>query len=332
MPLSCVLVLNYSMTNPQAILKEFLLYEENAQGKAPASLKAMKNDLQHLLDWLQEQSFDLLVLEGSDLQRFLDAMSLRYEPASVARLASSLRAFFGWLAIFYGGRDPTALLFGTRQPRHLPVWASEEQVEKLLACIGDEITDCLDRTIVMVLYLCGLRVSELCTLRLSDVHFSQMQLRICGKGGKERMVPLVDACKEQMERYLHEIRKPELVLSPLFFLSKRQKPLSRQYVWRLLKRYGLEAGLSVHFSPHSLRHSYATKLLESGTDLRLVQELLGHSDISTTQIYTHLDGTRLKASVDEAFESFSLELPVKSASKTQKKPEDDDSEKAVKSV
>lgn len=307
------------------LIRRYLLDLENGQGKARATIESQRADLHLLSDWLAENHLDVFHVSAQHLQTFLDSLSIRYAPASIARLASTVRSFYGWLGVVYDLPDPCTLLHAPKKSQALPVWASMEQIEAVLAGFDQSSKGILDKTIVMVLYLCGLRVSELCSLKTRDVHLAQNQILIQGKGGKERLIPLVDACREQMTLYWNMAREPRTAASACFFVSPRGLPLNRKYVWRLVKKCALEERLSPAFSPHSLRHSYATRLMETGADLRMVQELLGHSDISTTQIYTHLDASRLSQSVEQAFAGQS---PLEdSLSKTKSAPKQNDRQK-----
>ncbi|MCF0259376.1 MAG: tyrosine-type recombinase/integrase, partial [Erysipelotrichaceae bacterium] len=163
--------------------------------------------------------------------------------------------------------------------------------------------DLLNRCILMVLYSCGLRVSELCSLERNRVYFSQGQLQIIGKGSKERIVPVNELCLQEMEQYLRFVRPPSK--DPHFFLTVQGRPLNRQYVHRLIKAKAAELNLSPDLSAHAFRHAFATSLLEGQADLRAVQEMLGHADIRTTQIYTHVQKERLKKAYDKALPDLS---------------------------
>lgn len=290
------------------LIRTYLIWIENGQGKAKATIDSQKEDLRLLERYLKEESVRLEDVDQIFLQGFLDSLSLRYQATSVSRLTSTLRSFFGYLNVFYGLKDPSTLLQAPKREKKLPVWAASEEIDEILKRFDSSPKGILDKTIIMVLYCCGLRVSELCTLKQNDVRLNQKQIRVYGKGGKERMIPLVDACVLQMETYSQTIRKPTGNAGLYFFVSPKGKQLNRQYVYRLVKACALQENLSPQFSPHSLRHSYATRLIEKDTDLRLVQELLGHSDIATTQIYTHIDSSRLIDTIDLALPSPNLDL------------------------
>lgn len=299
-----------------SVIRSFSSWAENSQGKARSSVDSQRQDLILLKEYLKEQKTQIEEVDGLFLQGFLDELSLRYAPSSIARLTSTLRSFFGYLNLMYDLPDPSTLLKAPHISRHLPVWASDAEMEAVLADFDQSDKGILDKTIVTVLYCCGLRVSELCTLRTNDVRLDQKQIRVLGKGDKERIVPLVDECIQQMALYWNVVRQPKVSAASYFFVSLKGLPLNRQYVYRLTKNSALNHQLSPSFSPHSLRHSFATRLIENDTDLRMVQELLGHADISTTQIYTHVDTSRLVASVDQALKDPKLAFdkrPAKSA-------------------
>ncbi len=283
------------------LIRSYLVWAENSQGKAKATIDAQHQDLLLLKDYLREQNTTIEDVDGVFLQGFLDELSLRYASSSVARLTSTLHSFFGYLAITYDFKDPSTLLKAPKLSRHLPVWASQPEMEAMINDFDSSDKGILDQTILMVLYTCGLRVSELCNLRSNDVRLDQKQIRVQGKGNKERILPLVDECVQQMAKYWNVVRQPKAAGAMYFFVSLKGLQLNRQYVYRLTKAAALNHQLSPAFSPHSVRHSFATRLIEHDTDLRLVQELLGHAAISTTQIYTHVDTRRLVSSVDQAF-------------------------------
>jgi integrase/recombinase XerD len=219
-------------------------------------------------------------------------------PRSVARWLVAVRAFFTWLlAEGVVTEDPTAHLDPPKTWRPLPRVLRAEEVEGLLAAPERERPRGLrDAAMLEVLYATGLRVSELCGLRLRDLHLDGGYLRCTGKGDKERVVPLGEEACAALRRYLGDAR-PALLSgrrSEVVFLSGRGAALSRQWFWKTIKNYGRRAGITTALSPHVVRHSFATHLLEHGADLRSIQVLLGHADISTTQIYTHVNRERLR--------------------------------------
>lgn len=269
-----------------------LLFEE---GLAAASVASYRNDL-HLATRLLDKpvrSFD-----ADDVQNVLARMmDLQRKPASLARMRSSLRRYFAWLAENgYRHDDPTARLEPARLRKPLPRSIGETDVEKLLAAPDPATpTGSRDAAMLELLYACGLRVSELVGLRLGNLNLQDGILRVRGKGQKERIVPIGEDAVAAVERYIHSAR-PQLRKNPLddtLFLNERGKAITRQAFWKLVRDYAIACGITARVSPHTLRHAFATHLVNHGADLRVVQMLLGHSSLSTTQIYTHIAEARL---------------------------------------
>jgi integrase/recombinase XerD len=222
---------------------------------------------------------------------------------SIARHITTLRSFYGHL-IEKGAvdADPTAHLAAPRQWQSLPKYLNKKQIDDLLAtCDGSKPQGLRDRAMLEFLYATGLRVSELCTVRVSGLEMNMGVVRVVGKGNKHRLVPVGKSALRAVEQYLGDGR-PRLLkgrLSPYLFVTNRGGAMSRQAFWQLLGAYGKKAGIFHGLTPHVLRHTFATHLLEGGADLRSLQSMLGHSDISTTQIYTHVVRSRLRKTVDE---------------------------------
>jgi integrase/recombinase XerD len=270
-------------------------------GLSKNTLNAYRTDLRKTAEWLAEQNRgELVTATRSDL---LDLMAARSEaqhsPRSTARLLSSLRRFFSYCqrqALVM--EDPTRLLSTPKLGRPLPDSLTEGEVERLLAApdtgTGMGIRD---RAMLELLYATGLRVSELVGLQNSQLNLRQGILRVTGKGEKERLVPLGEESIDWLEKYQRQVR-PELAgeaTPEALFLTSRRQGMTRQAFWYLIKRYASKVGIRSKLSPHTLRHAFATHLLNHGADLRAVQMLLGHSNISTTTIYTHVANARLKA-------------------------------------
>lgn len=270
------------------------------KGLARPTLDSYRRDLEGYARWRAGRGGGLAGADRGALFEFL-AWRMRegYSPRSNARLLSALRAFFGW-RVRRGERedDPTALLDPPRLPRSLPKVLAESQVEALLSAPDDsEPLGLRDRAMLELMYACGLRVSELANLPATALNLRQGVLRVSGKGGRERLVPLGEEARHWLERYLATAR-PRLAgsraLAPLFIGSNGEAP-TRQHLWGLVKRYAAAAGIDpARISPHGLRHSFATHLLNHGADLRALQMLLGHSSLSTTQIYTLVAREQLK--------------------------------------
>lgn len=269
-------------------------------GLARNTLESYRRDLLQFAQWLETQGVaDLFAVEQSVVQGYL-AYKFRSKAraSSAARLLSALKRFYRY-AVRQGTvqTDPTLRVDAPKLSRQLPKTLTEADVEALLAAPPtDEALGLRDRTMLEVLYASGLRVTELVTLRVPQVSRDMGVVRVMGKGAKERLVPMGEEALAWLERYLINAR-PQLLgqrTSDGLFVTARGEMMTRQAFWYLLKRYAIVAGLNKPLSPHTLRHAFATHLLNHGADLRVVQLLLGHEDISTTQIYTHVAQERLK--------------------------------------
>ena len=270
------------------------------EGLSNNTLDAYRRDLEGLSRWLAARGAVLMSATRADLLEYLSVcVGKGARPRTTARLLSSLRRFYGYLVREERIQaDPTALIDSPRIGRPLPKSLTEEQVEKLLQ--APDVATPLglrDRAMLETLYATGLRVSELVGLTLSQVSLTQGVVRVIGKGDKERLVPLGEEAVSWINRYLAEGR-PVLIKrrsTDAVFATARGGPMTRQAFWHNLKNHARTAGIEPKkLSPHTLRHAFATHLLNHGADLRVVQMLLGHSDLSTTQIYTHVAQARLK--------------------------------------
>lgn len=270
------------------------------KGLSDHTLSAYRSDLRQLQQWLSSQKGNLLEADRGQLQGYLSHLNRekKRHARTVARILSTLRRFYLYL-LQLGLRtdDPTARIESPKIGRPLPKTLSEQEVESILSAPHPSTALGLrDRAMIELMYGGGLRVSELINLRLDSVNLRQGVARIIGKGNKERLVPLGGESLNWLEHYLQDGR-PELMqgrISDTLFVTARGIGMTRQAFWIRLKKYGVEAGVTSPFSPHTLRHAFATHLLNHGADLRSVQVLLGHSDLSTTQIYTHVAKERLK--------------------------------------
>jgi integrase/recombinase XerD len=269
-------------------------------GLSEHTLAAYRNDLAGLAAWLQQQGVNgLPQARREDLLAYLaERVVSGARPRTTARLLSSLRRYYRYLV--REGRlqaDPSVRIDTPRIGRPLPESLSEREVEDLLTAPDPQDSLGLrDRAMLELLYACGLRVSELVGLTSEQVNLSQGVIRLTGKGNKERLVPLGEEAVDWIQRYRDTCR-PRLagaVLARQLFITARGKGMTRQAFWYRIRHYAIKAGINKHLSPHTLRHAFATHLLNHGADLRVVQMLLGHSDLSTTQIYTHVARERLK--------------------------------------
>jgi integrase/recombinase XerD len=269
------------------------------RGLSPNTLAAYRADLTALSRWLAERKLPIMQTSRKDLQDFIEwRVQTGARPRSTARQISSFRRFFRYLVREADiQEDPTAQIAMPKIGRSLPKSLTEEEVEALLA--APAVRDPLgsrDRTMLEVLYATGLRVSELVNLRYGQINLNQGVIRIVGKGNRERLIPLGDEAVRWLTEFVNGARD-EILLdrqTEYLFPTRRGDRMTRQAFWHIIKRYARKAGISKGLSPHTLRHAFATHLLNHGADLRVVQILLGHSDLSTTQIYTHVASERMK--------------------------------------
>ncbi|HWQ70763.1 MAG TPA: site-specific tyrosine recombinase XerD [Desulfitobacteriaceae bacterium] len=279
-------------------LNRYLTYLQVERGLAKNTCQAYERDLRFLGVFLAERQKDYLNCEANDLFLFIFFLKEQGKSArSIARYAASLKGLFAFLASEgYRKDNPTGYLTHPRLGQTLPKVLSEQTMDKLLD-VPEEQTDLKirNRAMIEVLYSSGLRVSELISLRLKDVSLEAGYILCRGKGSKERLVPLGEPAIQAVRSYLYgpRHRLAGKKSSDVLFLNSRGRQMTRQGFWQILKQWAYEHGLDQNISPHMLRHSFATHLLDNGADLRSVQELLGHSDISTTQIYTHLTRKRI---------------------------------------
>lgn len=268
-------------------------------GLSKNTLVSYRLDLAAFAEWAERSEKKMLdQVQQADIQQYLAVRFPQSKPRSISRLIATLRRYYR-----YAMRenrillDPTLQIDSPKLPRSLPKSLNEDEVESLLN--APDINQSLglrDRAMLELLYACGLRVSELVGLKVTEVSLQEGVIRVTGKGSKTRLVPMGQEAVEWIARYLKEGR-PEILqkrLSGSLFVTQRGEAMTRQAFWYLIKRYALLAGIHKPMSPHVLRHAFATHLLNHGADLRVVQMLLGHADISTTQIYTHVARERLK--------------------------------------
>lgn len=267
------------------------------RGLAQNTLLAYRRDLEHFAGWLAGRGLQLPEVAPSDVQTYL-AGHIEAPARTLARRISTLKRYFQFEV--RDGRadaDPTSRVRTPKLGRPLPDSLSETEVELLLGApdVNDAL-GCRDKAMLEVLYATGLRVSELVNLSHDVISLSQGVVRVLGKGGKERLVPLGEEALDWLQHYLRNARTAIGAgqTSHVVFVTRRGTAMTRQAFWQLVKKYAGVAGIRKHLSPHTLRHSFATHLLNHGADLRVIQMLLGHSDLSTTQIYTHVASARLQ--------------------------------------
>ncbi len=282
-------------------MRSYLHFCRAEKGLSKNSLQAYRQDLLQFSSFLADKSLPWVTLDT--LRSYLDHLrAAGLKSRSIARQVTTLRGFFGFLLEERAlESNPAELLFAPKIGSSLPKYLDLPSVEKLLDAPGaNPRTGLRDRAMLHLLYGAGLRVSELIALRVSDLEDSAGTVRVIGKGDKQRLVPVGREALHALDQYLR-LQRPQLLKgrsSPYLFVTGRGSPMTRQGFWKLLRVHGKEAGIFRRLSPHVLRHTFATHLIEGGADLRSVQAMLGHADIGTTEIYTHVMRSRLKQVVE----------------------------------
>ena len=283
-----------------ALLKQFLVHLASERGLATNTLLGYRRDLESLEDFLAQRKLTFTTASADDYVGYLHGQRrVKKSTKTVARRIAAIRVFLRFLS--GEGHDVDKILQQIERPkpeRSLPKVLGRAQVDALIAAPDPKSPlFARDVAILELLYACGLRATELCDLKVKDVNFQVGCVRVMGKGRKERIVPLGRAAAEAITRYLNDSRGKlaRVAGDERLFLSRSGKPMERIALWMLVEKYGRKSGILKDVSPHTLRHCFASHLLGGGADLRVVQELLGHSDIQTTQIYTHVDQTRLRS-------------------------------------
>ena len=292
--------------NLKEALQDYKINLTVVENKSSKTIESYIHDLQQYIDYMNANGInEVEQITIVKIDSFFNEYSLSHSSKSANRVLSSIRSFHRFTTLNHPQiKNPTLYLHGFSTNRHLPVYCSVEDISLLLNSFDNSDIQVYQKTLLETLYSCGLRVSELCDLKRNDVHLDQKILRITGKGDKQRIVPIADACVEQMKIYLTYVR-PEWEKKRVanFFINQYGRVCTRQYVHNLIKEKIAQCHLNPDISAHSFRHSFATHLLDGKADLRVVQELLGHSDIQTTQIYTHIQNKRLTNAYDSFFPS-----------------------------
>ena len=286
------------------MLKRYMRYLKLERNHSDNTIEAYRHDLLMLLDFLKEHDLQPTDVKLEDLQQFAVTLHEKGVVAkSQARILCGVRAFYRFLLLDgYIDADPSELLESPKLPFHIPEYLTLEEVDQLEASFDMSKPESQrNRAIIEVLFSCGLRVSELVNLKLSDLYLEEKFVRVIGKGNKERLVPISDKAIHELELWFSDrchldIKKGE---EDYVFLNRRGSHLTRVMILIMIKRQAEEAGIKKVISPHTLRHSFATALLKGGADLRVIQALLGHEDIGTTEIYTHIDSTMLREEILE---------------------------------
>jgi len=284
------------------LTKHYLRYLKLERGYSPNTVEAYKHDLDWLLSYLAQEGVDPLSVKLEDLEHFAAMLADHGISAkSQARILSGVRSFYRYLVLDgYLDVDPTELLESPHLPQHLPEYLSTEEVDALENSIDLTSNEGhRNRAIIEVFFSCGLRVSELTNLKLSDLFLPQGFIRVNGKGGKQRLVPISERAIHELELWFDDRRQMDIKPGEedYVFLNRRGHHLTRTMILIMVKRQAEAAGIKKTISPHTLRHSFATALLKGGADLRIIQELLGHADLGTTEIYTHMDDESLRQEI-----------------------------------
>lgn len=295
---------NTGIINP-AILRRYIQYLRLERSYTANTLDAYLKDLQKLLNYYADEGIDFRNVTLEQLDRFTKALQdLGIGPRSVARILSGVRSFYRFLTIEKEvDTDPTELLESPKIGKHLPEVLSLPEIDAIEAAIDQSKPEGVrDLAIIEVLFSCGLRISELCNLKLSELYLEEGYIRVHGKGRKERLVPIGDTAIQRLRDWF--VIRQEFSVKPgeedyVFVSLRRGKHLSRISLFVYIKDYAAKAGICKTISPHTFRHSFATQLLEGGANLRAIQAMLGHEDISTTEIYMHIDKSHLRQEILE---------------------------------
>ncbi len=276
-------------------LEDFLFYMKFEKNMSPNTLSAYEKDLQDFVSFLEENKINIKNFKREDWQRYLVSLYKKYKVKSIARKISAIRSFLRFLLREnYIDKNYTGFMIIPKIPLHLPEVLDKREVENFLKIPNpSSILGIRNQAIMETFYATGMRVSELVNLNLQSIDLREKIVRCFGKGEKERIIPLGDYAAESLSRYLDIRERFNPKDKKALFLNKKGYRITRQGVWLIIKTYGKLLGLSKRVTPHTFRHSFATHLLLNGADIRIVQELLGHSDISTTQIYTHIISSKL---------------------------------------
>lgn len=292
------------MGTEKDIVRGYVRYLKLQRNMSGNTLDAYQRDLRKLLDYLEREEKDVREVTLSDLEQFSAGLhDIGIHPRSQCRILSGVRSFFRFLQLDgYRDDDPTELLESPQIGEHLPEVLSTAEVDQLEASIDlSKWEGHRNRAIIEVLFSCGLRVSELVNLKLSDLYIDEEYVRVMGKGSKERLVPISKRAINELSFWFDD--RCHMQIKPgeedYVFLNRRGAHLTRTMILIMIKRQAVEAGIHKTISPHTLRHSFATALLEGGADLRIIQALLGHENIGTTEIYTHIDTSILRQEILE---------------------------------
>lgn len=289
--------------NLSQAIKEYIMSLCYAEGRSDNTVESYSRDLKKYESFLNENNItDVESVKDVHINEFVNKINKQYSSATINRLKTSIRNFHRFLNFKYDFKDPSINLTVSKGEKRLPIYATEDEIERLMSVFNDDIPEELfNHAILETIYGLGLRVSECCNLKTNQVNLIEGFVNVIGKGNKERLIPIPDKTKQIMNLYFRNVRPLWLKKSTNnFFINKFGRVIYSEYVEKMLRESNIKANIKKHITPHKLRHSYATHLLQGGADLRVIQELLGHSDISTTEIYTHIDSKRLMDTYSKA--------------------------------
>lgn len=277
------------MDNYELILKDYLLYLAVEKGLSDNTIESYRRDLVQFGDWLKKRNEKLSTMDQLLLREYQMFLGEHLKPTSMARKTTALKGFIAYLEETKVIKQTIQIVDRTKKTDHLPQVLTIEQMEALINIVPrDKLAGKRDAAILELMYATGMRVSEVIDLTLDRFYAEEQFIRVIGKGSKERLVPFGKCAKNAVAEYIVARQQAGVNPSPFVFLSNRQAPMTRQAVWKLIKKYAKLANIPFEVTPHTIRHTFATHLLNNGVDLRAIQEMLGHSDISTTQIYVHI--------------------------------------------
>lgn len=289
------------MTMNNNYISEFLTYLETNLNYSDNTIYSYDSDLNKLNEYYKKK--DLLKLTYNDLIKYIESLD-DMAPTSISRNISSIKTFYTYFVktnkIL---SSPADLIKEPKLGTHLPTYLTNEEINKLLDIDVTDKYSARNKAILELMYASGLRISEVVSLEFKNIDFDDCIVRVVGKGSKERIIPINDVAIEALKNYINNYR-PELLIkgdNNYLFINNHGQPMTRQAIFKIIKKECDRSGITKNISPHTIRHTFATHLLENGADLRVIQELLGHSDISTTQIYTHISNEKLKSDYKEYF-------------------------------
>ncbi len=294
----------------EELLEQFLVYIELSKSGSNATNEAYHRDIERFISYIKAQGInDFSKVDKQLIFKYITALrsgkitDVKISNTTYSRNLSALRSFFKYLQKIHQVEDnPFKQFKNPKSDKKLPEFLTYDEIDKMLNCLDEnDPLQLRDKAIISLLYACGLRLAEVASLKIEDIDFNERYVRIVGKGNKERLVPFYEECGDILKQYLTNARnlwvKDDL---QHVFLNQRGKMLSNRYIQIIVENTGIKAGLNKKVHPHMIRHSFATHLLDNGADLRIVQELLGHENLSTTQIYTHITIDKLKNVVQKA--------------------------------